>query len=143
MNADGNNLGKGGNLGVNAFGKKHKPVRRKLNIFLHKAVEAACTEFARTQIVFGNDFVLLNGCIRNHNDLIARLEASVGAVNDFADTLVNQRHRKLFGKHLCVSCTLIISLVGVADRKILRTDNDLGLENINFIESDFKFSRLS
>ena len=62
-------------------------------------------------------------------------------VCDRSDALVDERHRQLFRKHLRVACALIIALVGVADGKIGRLDDDLRLEQIDLGERDLDPAR--
>lgn len=116
MDADADQLGERRYVGVESLGEQYQTLGLDTDVFLQKSVGGAAAEFACAQIVFGDIGVVLTGDIRDHDDTVAGVEAAAPVIHDLTDPLVDQRHRELFPENADVARTLIVALVGVADR---------------------------
>ena len=125
---------------IDPLRQTYKTIRHSLNIFLQKSIHAARTEFAGSQIIFCNDIVFFYRSVRDHHNLCSDFKGSGRIIDYFADPLVDQCHRQFLTQNLFRPCTLIVTLIRMADRQSGRTHDHLSVIDLHFLKCDFKLS---
>ena len=125
LHTDGHNFRKSRNASVNILWKPQNTVSVQGNIILHKSVKSTGTEFGTPQIIFPDNLIFFHRSIGNHYHQFPGFKLSQRIVDHIAYSLMNQRHRQFLCQNLHRPASLIVALVGMTDRKMCWTYNDL------------------
>ena len=124
MHGHAHELGYGGNMRLDP-GARNNAVGRQRDEFAHKAVVAARAKRRPRSVVLIHPIGTMAWNIRNHYDGIAHIERMSVVCKHLAHALMNKRHGKLLAHNLGVALALEITLIGVANRHITRSNDHL------------------